>query len=134
MTQKILIMGCTGSGKSTLAAPFSKLINGVLIESDQLNVEYATDTTAPANRLRFIADGVVRAGKIAVIVHDCATNQDRIIIDPDYVVWMDTVPRNSEFESPAKVDYHVSAWFDDTHQQLFEVVMHYLNKQAITES
>jgi ClpP class serine protease len=36
---------------------------------------------------------------------------------------------NKMFEEPAKFDYHVNKWFDDTHQQLVSVVRNYMRKQ-----
>jgi len=33
---------------------------------------------------------------------------------------------NRMFVPPTHVDYHVGAWFDDTHRQLFDVFTHYL--------
>ena len=103
------------------------------MESDQIRQysDPASETElSQAYRLCLISDGIILAGKVAVIVHNCATNQELDIINPDYVVWMDTIKDPGfDFEVPARVNYHVSAWFDDTHQQLFEVVHHYLNEQ-----
>jgi adenylylsulfate kinase len=136
---KILIMGLPGSGKSTLAEPFARLINGVWLNADQVRSEYNDwDFTAEgrirqAQRMRHLADGVVRAGKIAVADFVCPTEAARKHFAPDYLVWMDTIKSgrfedtNQMFEQPVNVDYHVSAWFDDTHRQLFDVFTHYLN-------
>ena len=33
------------------------------------------------------------------------------------------------FEKPTDVDYHVNAWFDDTHAQLVKVVNNYMLAQ-----
>jgi adenylylsulfate kinase len=138
MPMKILIMGLPGSGKSTLAEPFAQLVNGVWLNADAVRKEYNDWDFSPegrirqAQRMRYLADGVVRAGRIAVADFVCPTPQARAEFAPDYVVWMDTIKSgrfedtNRVFQSPEHVDYHVSEWFNDTHRQLFDVFSHYL--------
>lgn len=138
MTQRILIMGLPGSGKSTLAEPFAKMIGGVWLNADQIRTEYNDWDFSPEGRIRqamrmkYLADGVVKAGRIAVADFVCPTEQARAEFNADYVVWMDTIQEgrfedtNRIFEPPTKVNYHVKGWFDDTHKQLFEVVTAYL--------
>ena len=135
---KILIMGLPGAGKSTLAEPFAQLVNGVWLNADAVRKEYNDWDFSPegrvrqAQRMRYLADGVVRAGRVAVADFVCPTEQARAEFAPDYTVWMDTIKAgrfedtNRVFVPPAHVDYHVSQWFDDTHRQLFDVVSHYL--------
>ena len=131
-------MGLPGSGKSTLAEPFAQLVNGVWLNADAVRKEYNDWDFSPegrvrqAQRMRYLADGVVRAGRIAVADFVCPTEQARQEFAPDYVVWMDTIQEgrfedtNRMFVPPTHVDYHVSKWFNDTHRQLFDVVSHYL--------
>jgi adenylylsulfate kinase len=138
MAMKILIMGLPGSGKSTLAAPFAQLVNGVWLNADAVRKEYNDWDFSPegrirqAQRMRYLADGVVRAGQVAVADFVCPTEQARAEFAPDYTVWMDTISAgrfedtNRVFVPPTHVDYHVSEWFDDTHRQLFDVFTHYL--------
>jgi adenylylsulfate kinase len=138
MAMKILIMGLPGSGKSTLAAPFAQLVNGVWLNADAVRKEYNDWDFSPegrirqAQRMRYLADGVVRAGQVAVADFVCPTEQARAEFAPDYTVWMDTIKAgrfedtNRMFVPPSHVDYHVSEWFDDTHRQLFDVFTHYL--------
>jgi adenylylsulfate kinase len=140
MAMKILIMGLPGSGKSTLAEPFAQLVNGVWLNADAVRKEYDDWDFTPegrirqAQRMRYLADGVVRAGRVAVADFVCPTAQARAEFAPDYVVWMDTISAgrfedtNKMFQAPEHVDYHVSKWFDDTHRQLFDVFMHYSGK------
>ena len=135
---KILIMGLPGSGKSTLAEPFAQLVNGVWLNADAVRKEYDDWDFSPegrirqAQRMRYLADGVVRAGRIAVADFVCPTEQARAEFAPNYTVWMDTIKAgrfedtNRVFVPPEHVDYHVSEWFDDTHRQLFDVFTHYL--------
>jgi adenylylsulfate kinase len=140
---KILIFGLPGSGKTTLAKPFAELIGAVHINADVVRKEYDDWDFTPGGRLRqamrmkFLADGVVMSGKIAVADFICPTEQARTEFAPDYVVWMDTIQEgrfedtNKMFQAPTKFDYHVKQWFTDTHQQLSEVVKNYMEKQNV---
>ena len=138
---KILIFGLPGSGKTTLAKPFADLIGGVHINADAIREKYddwdfsIEGRIRQASRMRYLADGVLMAGKIVVADFVCPTEQARQEFSPDYTVWMDTLNEsryedtNAIFEKPAKFDYHVSQWFDDTHSQLVKVVQNYMRKQ-----
>jgi adenylylsulfate kinase len=135
---KILVMGLPGSGKSTLAEPFARLIGGVWINADKIRAEYDDWDFSPEGRMRqamrmkYLSDGIVKAGKIAVADFICPTEKARAEFAADFVVWMDTIKEgrfadtNQIFEKPAKFDYHVEAWFTDTHEQLAKVVAKYI--------
>lgn len=137
---KILIFGLPGSGKSTLAKPFADLVNGVWINADQIRSEYndwdfsIEGRIRQAQRMRYISDGVVKAGKIAVTDFVCPTPQARSEFGADFTVWMDTIDAgrfedtNKVFEKPdlATVDYHVEKWFDNTHEPLSYAVQRYM--------
>ena len=137
---KVLICGLPGSGKSTLAEPFAQLIGGVWLNADQVREHYNDWDFSPegrlrqAQRMRYLADGVVLAGKIAVADFVCPTEQARQEFAPDFTVWMDTIAEgryedtNRMFVPPAHWDYHVSAWFHDTHKQLLKVVTKYMER------
>jgi len=141
-TMKILIFGLPGSGKTTLATPFAELIGAVHINADKIREEYNDWDFTPegrirqAQRMRYLADGIVKAGKIAVADFVCPTDQARKEFDPDFTVWMDTIKKgrfedtNKMFEAPSQCDYHVSEWFNDTHEQLVQVVKRYIEKNG----
>jgi adenylylsulfate kinase len=83
-------------------------------------------------RMKFLADGVVKAGKIAIADFVCPTEAARAEFNPDFTVWMDTIKEgrfedtNKMFEKPDSFDYHVAEWFSDTHLQLMQVVTSYM--------
>lgn len=87
--------------------------------------------------MRYLADGVVLAGKIAVADFVCPTEAARKEFDPDFTVWMDTIEEgrfedtNKMFERPAQCDYHVAKWFNDTHTQLMPVVQRWKEKNNV---
>jgi len=149
---KILICGLPGSGKSTLAEPFANLIGGVWINADKVRKHYNDWDFTPEGRIRqalkmkYLSDGAVMAGKIAIADFIAPTEKAREEFDADFTVWMDTVKEsqsvngpaaagstfeqtNKMFEPPKHVDYHVSGWFNDTDKELLKVVQWWINKQ-----
>ena len=140
---KILIFGLPGSGKTTLARPFAELINGVHLNADAVRDKYDDwDFTLEgrirqAQRMRYLADGVVMADKIAVADFVCPTETARQEFAPDFTVWMDTIKTgrfedtNKMFEAPPECNYHVSEWFDDTHAELIRVIKTYMERNNV---
>ena len=75
--------------------------------------------------------------KIAVCDFICPTETARKEFNADYTVWMDTIKigkyedTNRMFQTPSNVNYHVREWFDDTHAQLSEVILNYMNRNNV---
>lgn len=137
---KILIFGLPGSGKTTLAKPLSELLSAIHINADTIRTEYDDWDFTPegrmrqAQRMKYLADGIVKAGKICVADFVAPTKEARDEFGADFVVWMDTIKEgrfedtNAMFIKPEKVDYHVSKWFNDTHLILVEVIKKYMER------
>jgi adenylylsulfate kinase len=137
---KILICGLPGSGKTTLAEPFSKLIGAVHLNADAVREEYNDWDFSPegrmrqAQRMKYLADGVVKTGKHVVADFIAPTKKSRQEFGADYVVWMDTIKEgrfedtNSIYEplSEDEYNYHVEKWFADTHLQLMMVIAKFI--------
>ena len=122
---KILIFGLPGSGKSTLAEPLAKLLGGFHVNADKVREKYEGHDMSKwdfspegrmrqAQRMKFISDGVVMAGKIAVADFVCPTQKARKEFGADFTVWMDTIEEgryedtNKMFEPPKEVDFRVT--------------------------
>jgi adenylylsulfate kinase len=125
--KKILIFGLPGSGKSYLAEPLAKELGGVWINADQVREQYDDwdfsdeGRMRQALRMKFLSEGVVRAGKFAITDFVCPFEKARVDFAPDYSVWMDTIKEgrfedtNKIFEKPTSVDHIVHTFRPDVH-------------------
>ena len=137
---KILIFGLPGSGKTTLAKPLAEILGAVHINADAVREEYndwdfsSEGRMRQAQRMKYLADGIVKAGKICVADFVAPTVEARNEFGADFTIWMDTIAEgrfedtNAIFVKPESVDYHVSEWFDDTHLVLVEVIKLYMDR------
>ena len=137
---KILICGLPGSGKTTLAEPFAKLIGAVHLNADAIREEYNDWDFTPEGRMRqaqrmcYLADGVVKAGKHVVADFVAPTKAARKEFNADYTVWIDTIKEgrfadtNAMYEplDDTEYDYYISEWFSDTHLQLLSIIARYI--------
>ena len=140
---KILIFGLPGSGKTTLAKPLADLLGGVHLNADEIREHYHDWDFTPegrmrqALRMRYLADGVLRSGKIAVADFVAPTQKARDEYNPDFTVWMDTIQEgrfedtNKMFVDPPSCDYHVAKWFNDTHEVLVQVVRTWMERNNV---
>ena len=122
---KILIFGLPGSGKSTLGEELSKLTNGIWLNADTIRKEYndwdfsMEGRIRQANRMRHLADGIVKAGKIALADFVCPTEKAREAFGADFSIWMHTIKEgrfedtNRIFEIPTNYDYKVTEWAEN---------------------
>jgi adenylylsulfate kinase len=121
---KVLVFGLPGSGKSTLSEPLAEQVEGVWINADAVREKYndwdfsTEGRMRQAARMRHLADGVSRAGKIAITDFVCPFQKARDEFEPDYVIWMNTIEEgrfedtNKVFEAPHpdSIDYIVDAF------------------------
>ena len=110
---KILVCGSKGSGKTTLAKPLAEQLDAVYIRCGKL-------FTIPEH---------LNNGKIVVIDKRCENNKKIKKLEPDFVVWVDTVEQ--KIEKPYQVNYHVTKWFDDTPTQLADVFKTWMARNSV---
>jgi adenylylsulfate kinase len=119
---KVLVFGLPGSGKSTLSEPLAELVEGVWLNADAVREEYNDwdfsdeGRMRQAMRMKYLADGVSKAGKIAITDFVCPFQKARDEFKPDYTIWMNTIEEgrfedtNKIFENPEEADYIVDAF------------------------
>lgn len=129
---KILITGSSGSGKTTLAKPLAELLGAVYVDDAYINKTTAYPQIDGDNIsnlhdcMNFFANGVVAAGKPVVMDTLIYPYLARKMLSPDFLISMEAVdPLSSAKDYDA--DYTVSEWFDDTHQELYNILKYYRN-------
>lgn len=131
---KILIMGLPGAGKTWLAEKLQLRLNCAWYNADKIR-EMANDwefseaaRIRQARRMRNVAAFEKSEGRIVICDFVCPTQLTRHVFEADYTVWMDTITEgrfedtNKMFETPNKVDYHVTEWYDDTDVTLADAI------------
>jgi len=120
MNKKILIMGLPGSGKTTLSKSLKqKLDHCIHLNADEIRKEYndwdfsVEGRLRQANRMSSLADEHLKKVKHVICDFVCPTNNTRNLLNPDYVIFMNTINRsiyedtNNMFEVP-KFDFEVT--------------------------
>lgn len=137
---KVLVFGLPGSGKSTLSEPLAEQVDGVWLNADAIREEYNDwdfsdeGRMRQAMRMRYLADGVSKAGSIAITDFVCPFQRARDAFDPDFTIWLDTIPEgrfedtNKIFEKPKHVDYHITEWYPATHLELAPILQKFYAK------
>ena len=131
---KILVCGLPGSGKTTLAKSLAEELDAYWLNADAVRTEYndfdfsEEGRMRQADRMKFLADVVVKAGQIVVADFICPTEETRKEFNADFTIWMDTIQTgrfddtNAMFESPTKCDFIVTKWDNDTHTVLKDII------------
>lgn len=122
--KKILVCGLSGSGKSTLAEPLARTIDAVWLNADEVRKEMDDwdfsdeGRKRQANRMRYMADVLIKAGKNVVADFICPTEETRKHFDADFTIWLDTINNSNYadtdaiFQKPSIVNYHITEWVD----------------------
>jgi adenylylsulfate kinase len=135
---KILIMGLPGAGKTWLAERLQKHLDCAWFNADEVrrmanDWEFGEEARIrQARRMRNLANYEKGCGRTVICDFVCPTELTRHIFEADYTVWLDTIDEgrfedtNKMFETPTQVDYHVSAWFDNTDETLVEAIYRHI--------
>ena len=123
-------MGLPGSGKTTLAKVLAPMFNAVWLNADEVRKD-ADDwdfsdegRLRQANRMKTLAQEALSNNRVVVADFVCPTESTRNDFNADYVIWMDTINKgrfedtNKIFQSPSKVDFHISEWNEHNHDDI----------------
>lgn len=136
-------MGLPGSGKTWLAERLQKRLDCAWFNADEVRKmanDWEFDEEArirQARRMRNLANYEKGCGRTVICDFICPTELTRHIFEADYTVWLDTIEKgrfedtNKMFENPTQVDYHVSAWFDDTDETLAEAIYRHVKAHDV---
>ena len=122
--KRILIMGLPGSGKSTLSASLtaelifiSKVtwLNADTVREQFNDWDFSIEgRIRQAHRMRELSDKEIDKGRHAICDLVCPLPEMRTVIDPDIIVWMDTISEgrfedtNKLFVPPERYDFRVT--------------------------
>jgi len=140
---KILIMGLPGAGKTWLAERLQKQLDCAWFNADEVrrmanDWEFGEEARIrQARRMRNLANYEKGCGRTVICDFVCPTELTRHIFEADYTVWLDTIKKgrfedtNKMFETPTKVDYHVSKWFDNTDETLVKAIYRHIRTNNV---
>lgn len=118
-------MGLPGSGKTHLAERLQKHLDCAWFNADAIR-KMANDwdfspeaRIRQARRMRNLADYEKSEGRLVICDFVCPTKLTRFIFEPDYKIWMNTIPlsrfedTNKMFEPPAYTDLVIEKFLTD---------------------
>lgn len=129
---KILIMGLPGAGKTYLAERLQAHLDCAWFNADEIrrmtnDWEFSNEARIrQARRMRNLADYEKSEGRTVICDFVCPTDLTRHIFEPDFVIWMNTIPAgrfedtNKIFETPSYADIVIEKFLTD--QEICAVV------------
>ena len=118
-------MGLPGSGKTHLAVRLQQHLNCSWFNADVVrrmanDWDFSVEARIrQARRMRNIADYEKSEGNTVICDFVCPTKLTRHIFDPDYKIWMNTIPAgrfddtNKLFETPSYADLVIEKFLTD---------------------
>ena len=134
-------MGLPGSGKTYLAKSLKPLLKCAWYNADEVREKYddwdfsLEGRIRQANRMKYLSDGAVIAGKIVIADFICPTEEAREKFNPDYSIWMNTIDKgkyedtNKIFQKPKSPNFIVTEWSEDTHLKLSSEINNFVEKR-----
>lgn len=143
---KILVMGLSGSGKSYISERLRDHLDCVWLNADMLrNMTGDWDFSyegriRQAKRMKHYSDFELEFNKSIVICDFiCALEDMRSILNPEYIIWLDTVKSSKYkdtdeiFEPPSLIDSKIDKFLNDEEIELEAKKIRRLRSQLMIE-